>query len=299
MMKKKAVCFGEVLWDNFPTGPVPGGAPMNVAVRLQSLGMSARMVSKVGNDAPGRRLINFIRAGGVDVSLIQEDLQVPTGEVMVKLNAMGVAAYDIVYPSAWDRIGVTEQAVKAVGESDVLIFGSLVCRDRQSASTLIELLQHARFRVFDVNLRKPFVDFSMIRRLMDQADFIKMNDEELEEVMAMTDRRQGSLQEKMKALSELTGTQFICVTKGGDGAELFDGNNFFTHPGFKVEVADTVGSGDSFLAALLFQWLNQAPFEKALEFACATGALVATHKGANPLLDYQDIKSFIDRNRKD
>ncbi|MEI7980015.1 MAG: carbohydrate kinase [Bacteroidota bacterium] len=291
-MAKKVVCFGEILWDNFPAGPVPGGAPMNVAVRLQSLGVSASLISKVGKDEPGDQILRFIESRGVDTSLVQRDENIPTGEVQVMLDPEGIASYEITCPSAWDKILVTSESIKVVKESDAFIFGSLACRDQISEQALLEFLKHARFKVFDINLRPPFFSIALLITLVNKADFLKLNEEELDELMRMFDHTPGSLEQNILFLSEATGTKGICVTQGKDGAVLYTGNQFYRHHGFVVEVADTVGSGDSFLAALIFQILSKSSIDNALEFACAAGALVASREGANPEIKVEDIHSF-------
>ena len=123
-MPKNVVCFGEVLWDIFPAQTVAGGAPMNVAIRLQALGIPARIISRIGKDNLGDDLLSNIQSKNVDTSLVQKDELMPTGEVLVKLDENGIATYNIVYPSAWDKIELSEENVHAVKTSDAFVFGS-------------------------------------------------------------------------------------------------------------------------------------------------------------------------------
>lgn len=292
-VKKAVVCFGEVLWDIFPEHRVAGGAPMNVAIRLQSLGIEAQIVSRTGNDAAGTEILRLLKGKGVDTSLVQKDFSHKTGEVLVQVDENGIATYEIVQPSAWDFIEANADAEKAVKRSDALVFGSLACRNEVSQSTLLGLIELSNFRVFDVNLRKPFVDFTLIEKLMHQSDLLKLNDEELPLIVKALDCEETGLEEMMLFLAEETHTSMICVTRGKDGAVFLENNEFYNHPGFTVKVEDTVGSGDSFLAAFLYKLLSGADAPTALEYGCALGAMLARHKGANPEISNDEVARFI------
>jgi fructokinase len=292
-MPKKVVCFGEVLWDVLPTGKVAGGAPMNVSIRLQSLGISTQIISRVGNDVLGKELELFLKKQQVSTSLVQTDHNLATGEVLVQLDAKGSATYDIVYPSAWDKIGLNCYNKQAVRDCDAFVFGSLACRDEVSSTTLLSLLELAPYKVFDVNLRPPFYSISYIKEMMQLADFIKMNEEELLEIAQALGSASNMIESNIIYLSRITNTATFCVTRGRDGAVLYHDQQFHTHPGFSVQVEDTIGSGDSFLAALLSRFLTTTDLFEAVRFACAVGALVATHKGANPELQLDEINTFI------
>ncbi len=139
----KAVCFGEVLLDVFPDEERIGGAPLNVAARLNSLGIKTQLISKVGADEKGERIITFLKDEGVDTSNILKDPDYPTGVVNVSLSKSGSATYEIARPAAWDKIEVTPENKKAVEEADIFIFGSLVCRNEVSRKSLFDLLPQA------------------------------------------------------------------------------------------------------------------------------------------------------------
>jgi fructokinase len=293
VMSKKIVCFGEVLWDILPTEKIAGGAPMNVSIRLQSLGIETKMISKIGNDEFGEELLNIIKDKNVDTSLIQIDKTHTTGEVLVKLDDNGSATYDIVYPSAWDSILITKENIEAVREADAFVFGSLASRDTISRNTLLTLLKEARYKIFDVNIRPPFYSFTFIKELMELSDFVKLNDEELEEVAYALGSNSDVIEDNILFLSKETNAKTICVTKGKDGATLYIDNQFYNHKGFEIKVIDTIGSGDSFLGALLSKILYTEDYQKAIEFACVIGALVASNKGANPIISDEEIRDFI------
>jgi fructokinase len=292
-MTYTAVCFGEVLWDILPTEKVAGGAPMNVAIRLQSLGVDTTIISRIGNDALGKDLLQIVADKKVNTSFIQVDKTHSTGEVLVHLDDTGTASYAIVNPSAWDMIEWNEAMHTIVAKADAFVFGSLVCRNEISKNTLLKLVEIAKFKIFDVNLRAPFYNIELIVELMFKADFIKLNDEELLLIAAELGCTGSSIEEQILFLSKYTHTASICVTKGKDGAVLLMNNEFYTHPGFTVAVADTVGAGDSFLAALIAQLLQKKPLNNILAFACATGSLVASKKGANAVITIDEIEQLI------
>ncbi len=291
-MMSKIVCFGEVLWDVFPTHKKIGGAPLNVAVRLKSFKNDVAMVSAIGNDELGKLILNYINDLKInaDAVVILEDYS--TGEVAVTLNEKGAATYEIVHPRAWDKIPLTAAAATLVKQADAFVFGSLITRDTVSKNTLYQLLKLAKYAIFDVNLRAPFYSKEILVALMEKADFIKFNDEELYEVSAFLGSPFHNLEQNIHFISEKTKTAHICVTKGEHGAVLLYNNALFYNSGYKIKVVDTVGSGDSFLASLISQLINGSPPQKAIYFACAVGALVAQNEGANPIITENEVVQF-------
>jgi fructokinase len=292
-MTKKIICFGEVLFDVFPTHRKIGGAPLNVALRMASLGINAQIISRVGNDEIGKELLHFIEENGVATDTIQVDENLSTGEVIVQLNDKGSASYTINYPVAWDKIEVTSVAKNAIANADAMVFGSLVCRDLVSHQTLLDLMNLAKYKIFDVNLRAPFYTKELLIELMNKADFIKFNDDELYEISEYMNSPYNSLEQNIHFIAEQTNTKHICVTKGSHGAVLYYNDTMYYNSGYKIEVADTVGAGDSFLAGLLTQLLTGNDAQFAINYACALGALVAQKKGANPKIEAAAIADFM------
>ena len=284
------VCFGEVLWDVFPTHKKIGGAPLNVALRLSSFDNNVTIISSVGNDLDGKNIISFIDEKGVSTEEIQINDEYHTSYVKVTLNNEGSASYNIEFPCAWDYIELKDTSKSIVKKSDAFIFGSLVTRNELSKTTLLELLKVAKFKVFDVNLRAPHYNMTLLNELMNVADFIKFNDEELLEICDYYNHKSKDLEDNIKFISNKTHTKQICVTLGDKGAILFKNNNFFKSQGYKVAVKDTVGAGDSFLATLINQILKNNNPQKAIEHASAVGALVASKEGANPKVLSSEIK---------
>ena len=289
----KAVAYGEVLWDVFANEKKIGGAPLNVALRMKTLGCDVAMISCVGNDEDGKAIIDQVKSLGLETNAIMQTENFATGLVNVTLNERGSASYEISYPSAWDKIVLNDFAKKVAADADVLIYGSLVCRDEVSRQSLEELLQTQAYKVFDVNLRKPHYSYEILEQLMYSANFIKFNDEELLEISAAMHSPFTGLEENMHFIAERTKVTAMCVTKGKHGALLMWEGKIYENAGYPVEVADTVGAGDSFLAALITSLLTGKSPQTAIDFACAVGALVAGAPGANPEISYSKIENMI------
>ena len=289
----KAVAFGEVLWDVFSDQKKIGGAPLNVALRMKSLGAEVTMISSVGNDQDGQEIINWVKKSGLDTDTIMQSQDFPTGLVKVTLDKQGAASYEIAYPSAWDKIVLDDKARDSVAAADVLIYGSLVGRDEISRNALVELLEMDVYKVFDVNLRKPHYSYEILEQFMKPADCIKFNDDEIIEIAAALQSPFKTLEENMQFIAEKTNAASICVTKGKDGALLLWKGKVYNNAGYPVEVADTVGAGDSFLASLITLLLTGKAPQEALDYACAIGALVAQSHGANPEINSSEIEKMM------
>jgi fructokinase len=292
MSEKKIVCFGEVLWDVLPSGKQPGGAPFNVAVHLHQLGLPADLISRVGDDDLGTELLDFIASKGLSTEFVQHGKTHLTGVVKANVDDANEVTYKIVQPVAWDYIQYDASLEQLVAEADMFVFGSLAARQTATRETLYRLLAHAKFKVFDVNVRPPHYTKEVVKYLLEKADLVKMNHHELAEIMAWF----GEEIDKPAAMQWLANRfdlQAVCVTCGADGALLWANSQLYRAPGVSVEVKDTIGSGDAFLAAFLKGWqAGQEPGE-VLRFACATGALVATHLGATPTFTEADVAELL------
>lgn len=289
---KKIICFGEVLWDVFPTHKKIGGAPLNVAVRLKSFGNDVAVVSKVGQDEDGQKIFQFLKEKKVDTKHLQQDSVYKTGSVAVLLDESGSASYTIDFPRAWDYIDCTEDLQKEVELSDAVIYGSLAARNLATKESLMTVLKLSKFKVFDVNLRAPHYTKELLNELMLEANVIKFNDEEILEIAGYLGSESQNMRENMQYIAKSTKTETICVTRGGDGAILYTNDQFYDHPGYRVNVVNTVGAGDSFLATLIHcLLLGEDPY-KTVDLACIVGGLVTQSEGANPELSMEEIQSF-------
>ncbi|WP_165735585.1 carbohydrate kinase [Pseudoalteromonas sp. C8] len=286
-------CFGEVLWDCFDSGKRLGGAPLNMCVRINSLGIKADMISAVGNDELGAELLGEITSKGVSCEYIAINSDKKTSTVEVTLDSGGSASYEIVADTAWDNIALTDELLSKVKSSDVFVFGSLIGRSEASLATLNQLVDVANFKVFDVNLRAPHYKLETLVDLMNKADFIKLNDEELYEIAKAMGCKFHSLEQNLAFIAQQTNTDYLCVTKGSHGALLtIKGENFY-NSGYLISVIDTVGAGDSFLGSLIYQLCSNDDAQYAVDFACAVGAMVAESSGATPTLTHQQISEFM------
>lgn len=297
MQTPTIICYGEVLWDLLPTGKMAGGAPMNVAYHTQNLGLQSFMISKIGTDELGKELMNFLETKSVDTSFIQTDDVHTTGKVMVHLDEGGSPSYEIIQPVAWDFIEPADDAIAMVQQSAALVFGSLACRSERSRQTLLQLIPHAKLRVLDVNLRSPFYSKEILEPLLSGANIIKVNEEELREICGWYGAEEEDVA-LIHFLVEKFGPKTIIVTMGADGVLCYDQEKYYFQSGLKIEVKDTVGSGDSFLAGFLSKYLLHVDIQQCLAFANGIGALVATKRGGTPELSQEEISAFMESNNR-
>lgn len=294
MNQPEIICFGEMLWDILPTGKQAGGAPMNVAVHLKNLGLSPRMMSRIGNDELGKELLAFWEEKGLSADLIQTGETHLTGVVKANISNRNEVTYKILHPVAWDYIQPETAMIEAAEKADIFIFGSLCARSEATRETLNHLLKKTGFKVFDVNLRAPFFQQDLVEYFLKEADMVKMNEHELA-LIAEWNNENTDQRSSMLALAERFELNTICVTRGGDGAILLEKGHFYESEGYKVEVKDTIGSGDAFLAALLNARIQNKDPEESLSFACAMGSLVATYQGATPTVSIAEAESLQSR----
>lgn len=280
----QVTCFGEILWDVLPSTRLPGGAPMNVAYHLRKLGVQSALISRVGRDDYGKDLVDLLVRNGLPTGYIQQDNDHATGLVYANLGDHNEVSYDIVFPSAWDFIEWKEDFRPLLNESAYFIYGSLASRNEVSRHTLYQLLEGAPTKVLDINLRPPHFDREGVEYLIRKANVLKMNSGELELVAGWYGHYR-SLEEKILKVQDRYRIDTVLITMGGDGALVADKGQIHRHPGFRVQVADTIGSGDAFLAGFIYQKLRGASAGTALEFASGMGAFIATQRGACP--DYQ------------
>ncbi|MBB5397925.1 MULTISPECIES: carbohydrate kinase [unclassified Mucilaginibacter] len=286
-MKNRVLCFGEVLWDAFGDEKKAGGAPMNVARHLVQQHIDVKFASRVGSDASGDELVDFLKNNGLYSDLIQRDNALPTCEVTVELDAKSQATYIIPQPVSWDNIHLDNNLKDAAKRSSTIVFGSLACREKTTHDTLLNLLDETdAIKIFDVNLRHPHYTLETIETLAARADVIKMNEEEADLLIGGSN---GDLKGKITEFRNKYHTKTICVTRGENGAIIWHDYEFFEHPGFSVDVADTVGAGDAFLATFIAGIMANNPIPRLLLNACAIGAFVTSQRGANPVYNQDEI----------
>ena len=282
------VCFGEVLYDLAPSGKTVGGAPLNVAVHARQLGLAAAVISRVGADEAGDGILAFLQTRGVDATHIGRDDSYATGAVRVTFPRPDDPHYEIVRDAAWDHLPATEEAADAVRASDALVVGTLAARSPATRATLERYAAAANRCVLDVNFRAPFYDRNLTHALLAYASLVKLNDGELDEIAGWNGWR-GGREARLRRLREAYALDGVILTRGGAGAEYLDADRYLARPAPRVEVVDTVGSGDAFLAAFLSRHLSGADAETALEFAVGVGAYVARQRGATPTIDASSL----------
>ena len=281
MPQHKVVCFGEILWDVLPSGAKPGGAPMNVAYHLNNMGLYSAVISTVGKDKWGDDLIQILKGWEITTAYMQTSSQHPTGLVNAHVKENNEVEYDIVFPAAWDFIQANEELIKLVGSSDYFVFGSLAARNEATRNTLHQLLEVANTKVLDINLRPPHFSQQLVKELLSKADILKLNDHEVKLISAWY-QHADDIEEQINIIQDKFSIPTILVTCGAKGAIVQHANSFYKHEGFKVKVADTIGSGDAFLAGFLSKYSAGATIDEALIFANKLGSFIATQEGACP-----------------
>lgn len=286
--------LGELLWDCFPDRRLPGGAPANVAFHVQQLGLSATVATRVGTDALGDELCTFLQAQGLTTDLVQRDPLHRTGTVTVECLPTG-NRFTFLEESAWDYLEATPAWLSAMAAARAICFGTLAQRHAVSRETIMRCVRHAQEKclvVYDVNLRPPFYAREWIDQSLRLASLAKLNDAEAALLAALLQGPEGNDLVFARWLREHYGLEAVCVTRGERGAACVSTDGDYEIPGISVHVADTVGAGDAFSAALIWARLSKWPWDRALLLANAVGALVASRPGAMPLLrdEYQALK---------
>jgi fructokinase len=276
--------LGEAVWDIFPDSRRAGGAPGNVAYHIGQLGGRALVGSRFGNDELGHALAEHLESEGLDLSVIQWDDDAPTGAVTVHLEDAAHPYYTIHQPAAWDNLEATPELLAAAADADAICFGTLAQRSPAARETIHNVLSATSEKcllVYDVNLRQNFYDRQWIEESLADCGIAKINHEEVRVVAPLLRLPMDELEFAQTAVDRYM-LNAICVTRAAEGCLVVADDDVFDIPGERVRVADTVGSGDAFTAALIVALCNDWPLEKAARFANRVGALVATKVGATP-----------------
>lgn len=286
-MNEIVVGMGEALWDVLPEGKKIGGAPANFAYHVSQFGLPSCVVSAIGDDALGKEIIENFTSKGLD-QLIAE-VPYPTGTVQVEIDQTGIPLYDIKENVAWDNIPYTEHLDALAKRTKAVCFGSLAQRNVVSRETINHFLDTMpkdddSLIVFDVNLRQGFYNKEILCKSMQNCNILKINDEELITVSRMFGYPGIDLQDKCWILLGKYNLKKLILTCGINGSYVFTPGNVSFQPTPKVEVADTVGAGDSFTAAFIASILKGKSVTEAHTIAVKTSAFVCTQKGAMPIL---------------
>jgi fructokinase len=285
---RTAVGLGEALWDLLPAEKHVGGAPLNFAYVSSLLGERAAIASRIGVDQLGDELEHTLSARGIDTRYIQRDLGLPTGTAKVTISPDGQPGYEIPRPAAWDALEFTPAWEELARQAQAVCFGTLAQRSEQSQTAIAAFLQATRpecIRIFDVNLRAPFYSQNAVLDSIRMATIVKFNHEELIEVSTMTGLPVSSSPQGVQTLATHLGVELLCVTRGDHGSLLATPQQVVEHPGFPVKVADTVGAGDAFAAAVACCWAQRMGLEKTSVVANRWAGWVASQHGAMPPID--------------
>jgi len=286
-------CFGEVLWDIFPpNNKQAGGAPFNVAYHLNKMHTQATMISSVGKDSLGHEILEKIKNWGISTQHIQVDSLHPTSTVIAHIDENNEAHYDILEQVAWDFIELKDTDKALLQQTKAFVFGSLAARAAASKNTLFELVEASSFNVFDVNLRPPHSDIKTIKELLHKTQLAKFNKAELKLVLSYTGKEYTTEKDALRYLQDIFDLQEIIVSKGSKGALYAKGDAVYRYPAVPVTVADTVGSGDSFLAGFLSKRFQTEDVHETMLQAICLGAFITSKFGACPDYTYADFEGF-------
>ena len=291
------VGLGELLWDLFPSGKQLGGAPANFAYITALLGDSGIVASRVGDDRLGQEALWHLKSCGLDVNRVQRDLSHPTGTVKVAVDSKGQPEYQVTENVAWDFLQFSEDWISLARSAHAVCFGSLAQRNSVSRSTIrafLSALPSFAIGIFDVNLRQSFFSPEVLRDSLRYAKVLKLNHQEFPRLL---DLLQCPLRDSRRAASapgdysDISAARWlcrefslrlVCITRGANGSALVTPDSDHEHPGFSVKIADTVGAGDAFTAALVHHALRGSSLAMMNTAANRMGAWVASQEGAMP-----------------
>jgi len=294
-MSFEVVGIGEVLWDLLPAGPQLGGAPANFAYHARQLGAKAQVITRVGNDERGLRVLRRFEEMGIDGGTVQPDAHLPTGTARVVLGGDGTPQFTIIEGVAWDCLALTNDALKAVQSANTVCFGTLAQRTRPAGlviQQLVEATPMTALRVFDINLRPGHYNWEVIERSLDIANVLKMNDQELA-ILAPRLELTGTADQMISQLAERFEFELVALTRAERGSLLYRNGSWSELPGRKMNVADTIGAGDAFTAALVSGMLHQFSLVDIHRIATDIASFVCSQPGATPVLPAHLRAAFV------
>jgi fructokinase len=278
-----AIGLGEILWDVLPDTRLLGGAPANFAYHVNALGGAGIPVSRVGDDALGAEALSILATSGLNIDGVAVDPEHPTGTVDARINADGVATYVFPDDVAWDFITLDENARSLAARADAVCFGTLAQRSGVSRSSIHDFLRAApgALKICDLNLRQDFNSRAIITCSLELADVLKINDDELKVVTKMFSLPQDE-HAALQALMNHHWLKLCVLTRGDKGSLILSSDAVSDLPGSPVKVADTIGAGDSFTAAMALAYLSGWTLEDTHRHAARVAAYVCGQPGAMP-----------------
>lgn len=295
----RIVAVGEILWDVIGEREYLGGAPLNFAFHAQKLGHEAFLVSAVGDDERGRRSLDCLRQWGLSTALVQVVGGKETGTAQVELDTDGKPTFRIVRPAAYDFVTLSNDQLQSIAalRPDWIYFGTLYHMSAQALDSTLKLLQAAPSarHFYDINLREGNWSLALVEQLSSHADVIKLSDSEAEflDGLLNADEQEGSVEYFCRRWAVRYGCETICVTLGERGCAILNRGEYSESPGYRVQVADAVGAGDAFAAALLHGLDRRWDTRRLGCFANAVGALVASRPGATPAWNIEECRPML------
>jgi fructokinase len=291
----KIVGLGEVLWDLLPGQKQAGGAPANFAYISTVLGDTGIVASRIGADDLGAEMLSHLQSRGLITEHIQTDPKHLTGTVNVQVHSDGQPLFAIAEPSAWDFLELTSAWKQLARSADAICFGTLAQRNPQSRATIQRFLASARtdsIRVFDINLRQHFYSAEILKQSLEIAQIVKLNQEEVAIACDLFNAPTTESVQFAEWLQKRFHLKLVCITFGAEGSLLVAGSSHHRHSGYRVKVADTVGSGDAFTAAMLHHYLRGLTLPEINRASNIMGSLVASKNGAMPTINRGEIESY-------
>lgn len=285
-MSFKVIGIGEALWDLLPSGPQLGGAPANFAFHARQLGAAAQVITRVGNDDYGHRIIACFADMNIHGGTVQIDDRLPTGTAGIILGSDGAARFTLRDNVAWDGLQLTDAALRTVCDANAICFGTLAQRNPSAAAAIQQLVAATPagcLRVLDINLRQGFYSRELIKRSLELATIVKLNDHELT-ILSDLFHLTGDTCHQVEQLADQFGQQLVALTRGENGSALFQAGHWSDLPGSSIKISDTIGAGDSFTATMVMGLLNGVSLEEIHRIAAAVANYVCTCPGAMPVL---------------
>jgi len=293
-MSFKVIGIGEVLWDLLPSGPQLGGAPSNFAYHAGQLGAEVQVITRVGRDDFGRKIIQRFKEVDFNVNTVQLDDQLPTGTASVLLDG-GTPRFSIGENVAWDALSFSGECLEAVRTGDAICFGTLAQRSKKTAAVIQQAVMEtpkAALRVFDVNLREEFYSGETLRRSLEIANVLKLNDHELAVLSAIFELK-GDTRQRIVQLAQKFNLHLIALTRAEEGSLLYQLGAWSDFPGRKMDLVDTIGAGDAFSAALVMGLLHQLGLADIHRIAADIASFVCSQPGATPVLPLHLREAFL------
>jgi len=279
------VGLGEVQWDVLPDGRQLGGAPANVVYHAQALGAKGVIASSVGQDSAGRELLDAMSQAGLSIGVVHLDAARPTAEVRIELDSHGTPTYEVPELAAWDNLPFRTECVKLARKADAICFGTLASRNPDSRGCILQFLESVMpgcLRVLDVNLRQKVYSRTLIQDLLEHAEVLKLNEDELPVVSSLLNIG-GSTKERMESLMDKFALGAVAVTRGARGSVLMTPDHLEVHHGVRAEaVENTLGASDAFTATLVMGLLQGWPLGEISERANELASHVCTSRSSMP-----------------